>query len=514
MVEALPAHCDQRSRRRSRIPNYNLGRIETRQNEGIMLFWEWEQLGPWSEENAIEITNPGKLLHPITKFKIWRDEKLQIFIETASSTLPKRDKDLIEAGTVYENNDFIEFTGFSKVTAKASGIAILSTSTTCTNGETITTQLSSIHTLEYFDGRPDDVELTFDWIANIDMRSYIWPGFTADLVQKVSKRQFGRRNTLELVDISDREGLSSHSIEINACGYRTIVGCTRNKEIEEKLKPGYILYRGNPDDLTRKKIREALSFVLGFPIVHIGHAKFCKNNRRLQLSAREAYSMDGRAFNVHALPPAPICLKIVRMPESQVVEQMVNAYCDSYEELNLKSFSWNYWHAVTAPVHMAPAYFGALIESMQENYIKQKGEKFNTRITSKAGYKEIRKLILNATKDIKLPPDELEMLMDKLNQGNKISLKLKSERFFTEMGLTLGDLEKAAWQRRNDAAHGNQLHDGDYIALIRDTKLLKLILHRIILKRARISDNYVDYYSIGFPIREINDPVDVAFNEN
>lgn len=475
-----------------------------------MLFWEWERLSSWSEKNLITITNPGKLLHPIKKFKIWRDEKLQIFIETVSTSLPEFDKNNFEAGTIHENNEFIEFDGPNEITARANGVTLLSTSTTYTDDRRITTQLSSIHSLEHSSNKADKVSLVFDWIANIDAHSYLWPGFTKDAVQKVSKRQYGRKNPLELISHSDRQEFGSRSLEITACGHPIVIGCTRNEKIDEKLKPGYILYRGNPDDSTRKIIRDALSFVLGFPIIHIGHAKFCENNRKIELLAKQAYSMEGRAFNVHALPPAPICLNIERMPEPPIVEKMVNAYCNNYDELNLKSFNWNYWHAATAPAHMAPAYFGALIESMQENYKAKKGEDFNTKITSKINYKKIKKIILNATKEVDLPADELDMLLDKLNHGNQISLKTKSERFFKALELNLGELEKSAWQRRNDAAHGNQLRDGDHISLVRDIKLLKLVLHRILLKRANICDHYIDYYSLGFPTRELANPVDVT----
>jgi hypothetical protein len=49
--------------------------------------------------------------------------------------------------------------------------------------------------------------------------------------------------------------------------------------------------------------------------------------------------------------------------------------------------------------------------------------------------------------------------------------------------------------------------DEDPIAIIRETKLLKLIFHRILLKITNGSDTYRDYYSLKFPIRKLEDPV-------
>ena len=59
---------------------------------------------------------------------------------------------------------------------------------------------------------------------------------------------------------------------------------------------------------------------------------------------------------------------------------------------------------------------------------------------------------------------------------------------------------------RNNAAHGNEIEYENYINLIRETKLLKLLFHRIVLTITSASDSYFDYYSLGHPIRPLEEP--------
>jgi hypothetical protein len=82
-----------------------------------------------------------------------------------------------------------------------------------------------------------------------------------------------------------------------------------------------------------------------------------------------------------------------------------------------------------------------------------------------------------------------------------------SEKLLSEIGVALSPLEMAAWKRRHVAAHGGELELDSVVPTIRETKLLKLILHRIVLKITGASDRYYDDYSIGHAVRKVTDPV-------
>ncbi len=473
-----------------------------------MLFWEWERLESYVEDNFFKISDPGRLSSPVLGVKIWRDENLRLVMEAKSTESASLNDSEFPPGTVRTNEDAVKFESPGGGTARAVGVDIRRTNsrTSYRHGTHETTQTCSLHYFESTTPQTDSVAYVFDWVANIDQRHYIWPDGVKDSVQEVSIRTLGYGSKpIIFKATSTSDAGSRNCVDLDIGGFRVVLGCAQLGAERMSVKPGYIMYLGHPDDATRKRIRDSLSFALGFPIVYLGYAEYTEHQKLAYFKAVNAYSMDGRAFNVPAMAPAPICSP----DESNLLDKdrlrvVVNAFFDNYNNFGLSSLEWVYWHAVTAPVHMAAAYFGAIIENLQKRYIDHQGADFNNLIITKQQYKTLKRAILEAIGDCNLGPAEKKIFEDKISNGNTISLKIRSKRFFEHLGLEMGDIEIAAWQRRNDAAHGNELIDGDYIALIRDTKLLKLILHRIVLKITRASDQYIDYYTVHFPRRLVN----------
>ncbi|WP_273822321.1 hypothetical protein [Pseudomonas asplenii] len=476
-----------------------------------MLFWEWERLESYVEKNFFKISDPGKLLAPVHSIKIWRDHDLHLFMETKSTEHPKNREQEYPPGTVHINEDAVEFISLGGGTARAHGVNIRNTRSHSNHqhGTHETTQTCSLHSFETTTSRSGTVSYIFDWVANIDNGYYIWPDITQDSTQEISTRVFGHGDeTVTLTATSINEGGSRNCVDINIGGFRAILGSTKPEAGRENVKPGYVLYIGDPDEETRKRIRDSLSFALGFPIVYLGFAKYNEKQELLSFKAINAYSMEGRAFNVVVMPPAPISTPPgSNILDKEKLEKIAGSFYANYNNYSLNSLNWVYWHAVTAPAHMAAAYFGAIIETIQKKYIDGEGAKFNNLIIPKHEYRTLKKAVLEAIKDFNLTPETKKVFYDKIGNANTISLKVRSQRFFEHISLSMGDTEVDAWQRRNDAAHGNELVDGDYISLIKDTKLLKLTLHRIILKITGASNEYYDYYSLNFPIRSIQSGV-------
>jgi len=70
----------------------------------------------------------------------------------------------------------------------------------------------------------------------------------------------------------------------------------------------------------------------------------------------------------------------------------------------------------------------------------------------------------------------------------------------------MGDSESVAWRRRNAAAHGRTIPAGSELEAIQDTKFLRGLFDRMLLKLVDASECYVDYGSLNFPIRPLADP--------
>jgi hypothetical protein len=74
------------------------------------------------------------------------------------------------------------------------------------------------------------------------------------------------------------------------------------------------------------------------------------------------------------------------------------------------------------------------------------------------------------------------------------------------MKLRIGEGESAAWRRRNKAAHGKAIPTGSELDAIQDTKFLRGLFDRMLLKLVDASDGYIDYGTLNFPIRPLADP--------
>jgi hypothetical protein len=63
------------------------------------------------------------------------------------------------------------------------------------------------------------------------------------------------------------------------------------------------------------------------------------------------------------------------------------------------------------------------------------------------------------------------------------------------INIEIGADEDAAWKRRNKAAHGVPIPEGEELLAIRDMKLLMVLFHRMLLAITGANDRYLDYAS-------------------
>jgi hypothetical protein len=65
------------------------------------------------------------------------------------------------------------------------------------------------------------------------------------------------------------------------------------------------------------------------------------------------------------------------------------------------------------------------------------------------------------------------------------------EAILKNMRIALSADESQAWKRRNDAAHGIAMEDGEELDVICDIKLLKVMFHRVLLRIINGADGFV-----------------------
>jgi hypothetical protein len=79
-------------------------------------------------------------------------------------------------------------------------------------------------------------------------------------------------------------------------------------------------------------------------------------------------------------------------------------------------------------------------------------------------------------------------LKAKLATLNTVDQRPRLKAVMAAIGLQLGIDEDAAWRRRNKAAHGTPIPEGEELAAIRDMKLLKGLFGRMLLRITKAAD--------------------------
>ena len=250
----------------------------------------------------------------------------------------------------------------------------------------------------------------------------------------------------------------------------------------------------------------AFHFLLGRPLVCCGNTIYDEKWRINSTEAISPNTNNGSFFRISSLIPVPLSQYAMNMPDSNIFEKYVNALYKKYNEFNLLHVFWLYFYALSSPLHVAGVQFGAAIEAIQKSYNDGHQKKYNNALLDKPKWKEFYDKVLGVIDDLDIAADKASILKNKLSNLNQTPQSLKNEDFFKLLGLELSQLEIDAWQRRNDSAHGNRIEDEDYVKMIKDIKLLKLMFHRILLSMVGNFKYYVDYYSVNYPIRKLQSP--------
>jgi hypothetical protein len=206
------------------------------------------------------------------------------------------------------------------------------------------------------------------------------------------------------------------------------------------------------------------------------------------------------------LAPAPLfeSERFINELNKEKFSHIVNAFYNKYDDYKLGVVSWLYWHAISAPDHIAAVHFGATFEFIQRVFLKANEHLFETSLLDNSVWGSLQKDIMQliASRGV-----DTTIIGNKIQSLNQKPQSVLTEEFMDKLGIKLSSLELNAWKQRHVAAHGPALREPDYVRLIKEVKLLKVLCNRVLLSITEGSDSYVDYYSIGFPIRKLQVPI-------
>ena len=120
-----------------------------------------------------------------------------------------------------------------------------------------------------------------------------------------------------------------------------------------------------------------------------------------------------------------------------------------------------------------------------------------SKILDKSVFKQLRRQLELQIEDFELTDEQKRIFFNKIGNMNTYSQKDKMDFFCNDISLLLSDIEKLAWQQRNDAAHGNDICDVNQAW--KNTLILRELVNKFLLKLLSSSALYLSYLD-GNPI--------------
>lgn len=480
--------------------------------EAIVKSWEWECFEELVTSQTHAITDCGPLYGPITSFSFTRDENLKLLLETTSGLGSTTSLTPLPAGTVYCSTDQVKFESQFGSTAVAQGVIPLRLQGAVGRNlpQGARRETSSVHAFEWHIQSEEEPHYVIEWLENVS-GDFIWPDSIEEKsigeTQRILRSQKAEIVFAAPIDSKEWRRTCAHlSVE----GMDLFIGASKNVKVANVSRPGFILYKGNPGEGVRRRIRDCLSFSLGTYLIYLGYTSFNENSEPISFKAVSAYALSKDDQRLLAMPPAPLGETYEWEIAAEKLERMASSLSAYYDTYNFQSVFWAYWHAVAAPIHMSAVHYGAAIESLQSACFKNSAAPINRLILDKGAWDKLAQEIGELEKHILVLDASLkekELLTNKLKKLNDAPQDVIMGRFLDALNIQIDEVEKSAWKNRNRAAHGGSVNDAGAIKVIRENEALRVLMNRILLAIVNGSNCYYDYFTLGRPIACLANPI-------
>ena len=424
------------------------------------------------KDGHFEITNSGPLHQPIRRFSIRRDEKLQLILETQADPNARSSSVEQPPGTVRMSSDRVLLRSLGGLEGEFFGVVTYSVMTqTLGASEQSLKEEAQVHIAKTSNPKTAPAAYVIDWLENLPRSPYTWPAASKVVTTTVSTRAISLDDGITIASDRENSKLCWNAAKLTVDGVTFYVCALDSKDQPGSIKPGCIVYDGVPDDSFRKKVRVGLSFALGLYLVELGTTHYDSEWHIISTLARSAYSLRRHAFEIQTLQPAPLGPRFLNELTVGPLTRAVQAFVSAFDTLDLANLHWAFWHACAVTPHIAPAHFGAAIEGLQSAYTKANPDKVREGWAPREAWK-VLKADLAATIDrADISEEAKAVLKNKLPTFNSIDQRQRLKSIMAALNLQLGEDEDAAWRRRNKAAHGTPIPEGQELSAIGDMKL-------------------------------------------
>ena len=481
---------------------------------------EWDYFAPRREFDVLET---GPLTDDTDWIRVERDENHQLRCEAHGPPAPSP-YDRSPLGAVIEDVPDVEVENQEGRTGIIEGLII--------------DRRKGLNEVQI--GRPYRISLELsreepkrliEWVLNFPQKLR-WPDVTQRIVDDENfwrhREVYGdeilsRGDVKELITGKATANMGPDHLSMNFSdewGMEIVVGKVDSEVVGEEWKPGFIEFvamdsSGLPSRDFRKRVRDALSFIVGRKIVNVG-ATFFDDKGSATKAVGMGNCLSGRKVAIRrgSQIPAPLTLQKGSSPHQVIDPPVVEAYLkgliDIWSKPHFIQALGRYFNGHVAYAEMRGVAYGSALETVLD--IQRSKTDSSHRLLDKDVFRELRDQLEGAledfgrdveTKAVKSRLDLIRRRLSNLNQSQPSDVL----ELFDDIGLEIGPVERDAWHERNRAAHGDVYASSDYEAGRQRCDALMTMFNRLLLKLCGAGTKYFDYTTLDWPVRDLDDPL-------
>lgn len=260
---------------------------------------------------------------------------------------------------------------------------------------------------------------------------------------------------------------------------------------------------------TRTGIAELVGFLFGRRLIPIGSTTFDAEGRPIAASALPAWGSGVRdVCEMHVTPPVNISRQLGGVNVEDVLGQLLPKFLELRTPLRLGEALWRLWLGNEAPLGINLPIYSAGLDMIAKAWFKSNKSKSRGVYLPKQGFDALLKGSLESAEKALVGVEFSDRILRKMSKAYETTGNERTEWFFGEIGLQIGDRERAALKARNLPAHGGDCGATieEIEALIQHRAALSTLFSRTVLKLLGYSGKYLDRGATGLLLRDLDDP--------
>lgn len=348
--------------------------------------------------------------------------------------------------------------------------------------------------IQHINENYNDIKCLKEWYLNFTKNTFIYRKTTTFS----SKKEFSKRRNIpinaNIINTEDEEETTTkNALFIEVDEYKFII-----QEVPEIFNPKwsnnigieYFYLEKFPDEETREKIRQIISFIFGRNLIKIGETTYDENWNIIEEKSIRPNISD--LTNIKNLCKRRDLNAIsLDYPNNYEIENNLNKIINCYLNINLdlSHIIQLLLNSMSLPVESEIIIIGSALDKLSDIWFKSAQSPSKGKLINKRKFKFI---IGNTLMEIKEKFKDYPEIYRKIENSYQLSGRKKIDLFLEELEINSGKVEKEARNLRNLPAHGKEISELEYEKLIYLTYAYRTFLNRILLKIL----NYSEYYDL------------------